>query len=331
MSGSDGAEYSMSVFGVVVGAIGTFTVIPMIWSVIQSQLPPAKFKKLEQTLLDTETLLRSIIEEGLQLREMRHFEGNLNKFRSSTERVREETYRATTFWEQVDAWFDGLSSRIGVLCKQIQEVRASICESSAEARAQLSGGEEVVTPVCRGLLARLGRGLRHTFAFVLRKTATIDVAELAAPTGKLGGCSDSAVPACAQAVPPNDALRTVSSMSAQSNADPGRTTSGTAPGKKRMQRVLHAIGRLEQEMTARRVRNAALRKIMQAAKRQRSTPGVAQSSHSRRSRKPRSLRIPSGTAAHLVVLSQTCDFEDESDVESWEDELVVPGKDHSFA
>lgn len=76
MSSSDS---SISAFGVFTGALGVLTIVPLVWTVVQSQLPPAKFKKLEQTLVDTETLLRCINEEGLYLSEMRHYEGNMTK------------------------------------------------------------------------------------------------------------------------------------------------------------------------------------------------------------------------------------------------------------
>ena len=74
-SGDSGA----SSFGVFSGALGVATFLPLIWTVIKSQLPSTKFKTLEQTLLDTETLLRSIVEEGLELNEMPHYESNLMK------------------------------------------------------------------------------------------------------------------------------------------------------------------------------------------------------------------------------------------------------------
>ncbi len=83
-------------------------------------------------------------------------------------------------------------------------------------------------------------------------------------------------------------------------------------------------------MSAHRVRNAALRKIMQAARRQRSTLNTVQSSHTRCSRKSRGVLVPSSTVTQVVVLSQACDSEDESDVNSWEDELVVSSKTHAI-
>ncbi len=122
-------------------------------------------------------------------------------------------------------------------------------------------------------------------------------------------------------------------MPSQRIETPQRNTSptpaaGIVPAKKRVRRVLRAIGRLEQEMSVHRVRNAALRKIVPAAKRQRSTLSIAQS-HTRRPRKSRDLLVP-GTVTQVVVLSQACDSEDESDVDSWEDELVVSSKTHAI-
>ncbi|TFK83978.1 hypothetical protein K466DRAFT_654958 [Polyporus arcularius HHB13444] len=306
------------------------TVIPMIWSVIHSQLPPAKLQKLEQALVDTEILLQSIIEEGLQFREIPHYESYLINFRSGTERIREETYRATTFWQQVGAWIDGLSSRIALLCDEVLDVRINICERSAEARAQLSG-EEVAMPARRGLIACLGRSLGRVFAFVCGKKATIDGP--AAAAGNVTSHPILAAPACEQAVPPDGEPATASVTHVQSNEEVGARhacaapNAGRVPAKKRMRRMLQAIGRLEREMSAHRVRNAALRKVIQAARRQRSNLNIAQS-HTRRSCKSRDLLIPCGTAAQVVVLSQACDSEGESDVDSWEDELVVSSKTH---
>ncbi len=79
MSSSDDASSSSNVFALFASALGMVTVVPMIWSIVYSQLPPAKFENLERALLDTELLLQSIIEEGLQLRDMPHYESYLIK------------------------------------------------------------------------------------------------------------------------------------------------------------------------------------------------------------------------------------------------------------
>lgn len=52
-------------FGVFAGVVGVIMAIPFVWSIVKSQLPPAKYRKLEETLSDTESLLRSVVEEGL--------------------------------------------------------------------------------------------------------------------------------------------------------------------------------------------------------------------------------------------------------------------------
>ena len=52
-------------FGVFAGVVGVIMAIPFVWSIVRSQLPSARYRKLEETLSDTETLLRSVVEEGL--------------------------------------------------------------------------------------------------------------------------------------------------------------------------------------------------------------------------------------------------------------------------
>lgn len=53
------------VWGIVAGVLGTLGLIPILTSIVNDQMPSAKLMVLEETLLDTDSLLQSVSEEGL--------------------------------------------------------------------------------------------------------------------------------------------------------------------------------------------------------------------------------------------------------------------------
>ncbi|OBZ71350.1 hypothetical protein A0H81_08840 [Grifola frondosa] len=56
---------SFDIFGAVTGAMGLIGIIPLFYSLIISQLPSRKLKVLDETLLETDNLWHSVIEEAL--------------------------------------------------------------------------------------------------------------------------------------------------------------------------------------------------------------------------------------------------------------------------
>ncbi len=52
-------------FGLVAGALGILTLVPLLWSWLRHRLPSARMKTLDNLLSETEGLFRSAIEDGL--------------------------------------------------------------------------------------------------------------------------------------------------------------------------------------------------------------------------------------------------------------------------
>lgn len=71
----------LDTWSVISGAIGVLTVIPLLCAFIWNQHPENKFAQLDSTLKETESLLRSVVEEGLldPERHVVHFEQYLKK------------------------------------------------------------------------------------------------------------------------------------------------------------------------------------------------------------------------------------------------------------
>ena len=71
----------IDIWGVISGAVGVLTVLPLFCAYLWSQHPETKFAQLDSTLKDTENLLRSVVEEGLldPERHAAHFELYLKK------------------------------------------------------------------------------------------------------------------------------------------------------------------------------------------------------------------------------------------------------------
>ncbi|OBZ71719.1 hypothetical protein A0H81_08846 [Grifola frondosa] len=53
------------IFGAVTGAMGLVGMIPLFYTLIVSQLPSHKLKVLDETLLETDNLWHSVVEEAL--------------------------------------------------------------------------------------------------------------------------------------------------------------------------------------------------------------------------------------------------------------------------
>ncbi|KAH9924129.1 hypothetical protein B0H21DRAFT_840251 [Amylocystis lapponica] len=57
---------NFDVFGAVTGALGLFGLVPIIYTVVQSQLPSRWQKSLDEILGETETIWREALEEAIQ-------------------------------------------------------------------------------------------------------------------------------------------------------------------------------------------------------------------------------------------------------------------------
>ena len=80
MSNVDNA--ATNIYGLIVSAVGVFGVIPLLWVCIRSQLPTTKLRELDETLTDTESLLRSVVEEGLLdlAHDVPHFQAHIDQY-----------------------------------------------------------------------------------------------------------------------------------------------------------------------------------------------------------------------------------------------------------
>ncbi|CCM01523.1 uncharacterized protein FIBRA_03579 [Fibroporia radiculosa] len=143
MSSSD--DYN--IFGAVTGALGTMGLVQILWVVIKSQLPSSKLKVFDQTFEETESLLRLVSEEGIFVNSdyIAVTRRDLIRIRARSEKYRNATYCATTFWKQLKGIVTGLSRKISVLCDEVVEVRANISSTTEETRNKLGGerGEQV--------------------------------------------------------------------------------------------------------------------------------------------------------------------------------------------
>ena len=63
------SELSFNIWGAVAGVLGTYTVLPFLWSLIKSQMPSGKLAALDALLNETQKLLDSSVQEGLIVEE----------------------------------------------------------------------------------------------------------------------------------------------------------------------------------------------------------------------------------------------------------------------
>ncbi|RPD57214.1 hypothetical protein L226DRAFT_572571 [Lentinus tigrinus ALCF2SS1-7] len=331
MSGSE--SDGSNTFNLISAAIGMLVAIPVVWAIIQSQLPPAKLRRLEETLTETESLLGSVIEEGLldPMVSVPHFRSQLSTFRSSADRLREQTYMATTLRKQFAAWFGGLSSRLSVLCEQVAGIRARICETSAEARARLSqqdpshcepsgrGWRVVVRGLWRRVAALFYRQSRSSTPHVVEDVQSYPGVDSADFGVDQVAHQDPESPKQDNATLPHTSTPVVSGKT----AGPIKTSlRKTFRGQKYEMRALaRAIYRVDKELASQVVSHPMLAHIMRAANRRRLSIS-SKVPRTRRSHKSDSLLFCPSTVPETVVLPQACGSSDGSDADSSEEDTL---------
>ncbi|OBZ75943.1 hypothetical protein A0H81_04133 [Grifola frondosa] len=128
------------IWGVVAGVLGVLGLLPLLSALIHNQLPSSRFKMLHDTMSETESLFRTVMEEGLLKNPsyVQQTEGRLNQMRSEVEDLRAATHRATSFVKEIRGFLHGLSREISLLCEEVKELRASISATSSEERRRLT-------------------------------------------------------------------------------------------------------------------------------------------------------------------------------------------------
>lgn len=71
-----------NIYGLIASTVGLIAAVPLIWVCIRSQLPMTKLRELDEALTDTESLLRSVVEEGLLdlTHDVPHFQGFIDQY-----------------------------------------------------------------------------------------------------------------------------------------------------------------------------------------------------------------------------------------------------------
>ncbi|OBZ69508.1 hypothetical protein A0H81_10168 [Grifola frondosa] len=136
------------IWGAIAGAIGTLSLFPMIYNLIKSQLPSERFKTLQETMVETVSLFRSVNEEGL-LKDVDYVvetEIKLALLHGEVEDLRRATHCATTFVQEFMEMLRGLSRRIYILCEEIRSIQANISNTSSEERKRLLSEGHVPRP-----------------------------------------------------------------------------------------------------------------------------------------------------------------------------------------
>ncbi|RPD57199.1 hypothetical protein L226DRAFT_561497 [Lentinus tigrinus ALCF2SS1-7] len=326
-NGSDGSN----TFGIFSGAFGIVVAIPLIWTIIHSQLPLAKLRQLEETLTETESLFRSVIEEGLldPTENVPHFRRQLASVRSNADLLREQTYMATTLKKQLAAWLNGLSGEISVQCTNATGIRARICETSAEARARLSqqdpSDRELSGRGWRVVVRRLWRRVPALFCRQSRSSSPHVVGDVQPSPEAVNTVSD--VDHTAHQVSDSPTQDSATLPHTSTPVVSGKTAINTSlrkqlhAQKSGMRALARAIYRVDKELASQGVSHPGLAQIVRAANRRRLSIS-SKVPRTRRSRKSDSLLFYPGTVPETVVLPQACGSSDGSDADSSEEDTL---------
>ncbi|KAI0364008.1 hypothetical protein BV20DRAFT_60082 [Pilatotrama ljubarskyi] len=116
---------------VVLAVIGTLLgLIPVTVWIIGRSLPSYKLRILEDTLQETESLLRTCVEEGrfVESQVAVQLGGHLRGLRERTNDLRVVTSGAKTYVDDIRNMIKGFSRQSDDLCEEVKEVRAKISQ-----------------------------------------------------------------------------------------------------------------------------------------------------------------------------------------------------------
>ncbi|KAM5537891.1 hypothetical protein V8D89_008367 [Ganoderma adspersum] len=131
----------LDIWGAIASAIGVLSVIQIIWTIIHGRLPNQCIHVFEQTLADTQALLNSVSEEGLFTDNghyVTHAKTRISNICKRLDGLREESFEAKTYKQELKQWWGGLSRRISVCNKELKGLRAEISVTSSKAREALA-------------------------------------------------------------------------------------------------------------------------------------------------------------------------------------------------
>nr|VWP01473.1 Serine/threonine-protein kinase MAK [Ganoderma boninense] len=135
----------MDIWGAIASAIGVLTTIQIIIIIINSRLPSKRIRLFERTLKDTEDLLQSVAEEGLfndNGHYVAHTKIRISNICTRLQELRQESFTAKTYSQELKQWWWGLSAQIIVCDNELKELRAEISVTSTEARLALARQRE---------------------------------------------------------------------------------------------------------------------------------------------------------------------------------------------
>ncbi|KAL6303406.1 hypothetical protein BKA93DRAFT_788346 [Sparassis latifolia] len=130
---------AFDILGLVFGIVGFLGSIPVFLAIVLSQLPSQKLKELDEVLVETEAMWRSILEAGL-------FAGKpfkekttqkLSSLRCRADNLRLQAHCAASIFQEIRAMFGGLSWNISYVCLGVKRLRANISSSTAEEKKRM--------------------------------------------------------------------------------------------------------------------------------------------------------------------------------------------------
>nr|VWO94576.1 Serine/threonine-protein kinase MAK [Ganoderma boninense] len=132
------------IWGVVASVIGLLNFFQFIAAVIRSRLPRGCIRDFDDTLEETEGLLRSVEEEGLFAEDGGHY-------LSSTEaQIASDALAAQTLSQELTQWWRGLSKHITVCSVELKNIRAGVSTTSNERREALAQRQTLISLVNSG-------------------------------------------------------------------------------------------------------------------------------------------------------------------------------------
>ncbi|KAI0351974.1 hypothetical protein OH77DRAFT_1523666 [Trametes cingulata] len=110
-----------------------FGIVQVTLWIINRSLPSRKLRVLEETLQETESLLRTCVEEGRFVESHVAVElgGHLRGLRERANDLRVVTSGAKTYFDDIKNMIKGFSRQSNDLCEEVKDVRAKISSSSS--------------------------------------------------------------------------------------------------------------------------------------------------------------------------------------------------------
>ncbi|KAI0325879.1 hypothetical protein GY45DRAFT_1329737, partial [Cubamyces sp. BRFM 1775] len=164
------SDLGFNVWGTIAAVVGTMALVPVFIAWFDTRLPRARLPYLSSVFYDTLVLFVAGLQEGLHIddHELHRFHTHIQDLRRVVDDVRVQVYDITTWRQDVEHWFTGLSREISDTSRVVNTLRARLAKTQSGTRKLLEAqgypSKRALTPYAQELLREYSKMLLFLYS-----------------------------------------------------------------------------------------------------------------------------------------------------------------------